>query len=314
MIRKGYFGNRAWHNAQGNHYAGSYVDKYLNETYKPIFPESIQTAMGTTKFYYTPGADDDTVTTLERSIFLLSGTEFGLSASGLNVEGSVIENLPPISILNSAALWTRSPNISKSTDAFLRWSDGTATSYTITGAAYYLPAFTLPNTFKKIYYYRNGQVEETSQPADIVPDDVLKKAFLPVGTIMWYASTMAPSGFLVCDGSLISRTNYASLFAVIGTAFGAGDGVTTFQLPDMRATFVRGAGTQNAYSATFGQKQEASSLQSARSSNGFLSVNNADKGVGVNTSNAYGSSTTTGNNSRMYVRPYNIALTPIIKY
>ena len=315
MIRKGYFGNRAWHNAQGNHYAGSYVDKYLNETYKPIFPESIQTAMGTTKFYYTPGADDDTVTTLERSIFLLSGTEFGLSASGLNVEGSVIENLPPISILNSAALWTRSPNISKSTDAFLRWSDGTATSYTITGAAYYLPAFTLPNTFKKIYYYRNGQVEETSQPADIVPDDVLKKAFLPVGTIMWYASTMAPSGFLVCDGSLISRTNYASLFAVIGTAFGAGDGVTTFQLPDMRATFVRGAGTQNAYSATFGQKQEATSFRQYSSAFAAYSyadtsqrvVDNNTPGIGVNSNN-------TRSGDKVSVRPYNIALTPIIKY
>lgn len=136
----------------------------------------------------------------------------------------------------------------------------------------------------------------------------------PPGTILWYAATTPPDGYLVCDGSLISRTEYAALFAVIGTAFGAGDGVTTFQLPDMRATFVRGAGTQNAYSATFGQKQEASSLQSARSSNGFLSVNNADKTVAVNTGNGYANATQTGNNSRMYVRPYNIALTPIIKY
>lgn len=136
----------------------------------------------------------------------------------------------------------------------------------------------------------------------------------PPGTILWYAATTPPDGYLVCDGSLISRTEYAALFAVIGTTFGAGDGSTTFALPNLQAAFIRGAGSQDGYSATFGQKQEASSLQSARSSNGFLSVNNADKGVGVNTSNAYGSSTTTGNNSRMYVRPYNIALTPVIKF
>lgn len=314
MIRKGYFGPRAWHNAQGNHYAMSYVDTYLNETYKSTFPESIQTAMGTTKFYYTPGADNNIITTLERAIFLLSGTEFGLSNPNLNVEGSVIENLPPISILNSAALWTRSPNISIGTDAFLRWSNGTANSYTITGAANYMPAFTLPNTFKKTYYYRNGQVEETSQPTDIVPDDVLKKAFLPVGTIMWYSAKTAPSGFLICDGSLISRTNYASLFAVIGTAFGSGDGVTTFKLPDMRATFVRGAGSLDGYSATFGQKQEATNMPSTRPSNGFLSMNNTDKTITGNVSGGFANATQTRNNENMYVRPYNIALTPIIKY
>ena len=132
---------------------------------------------------------------------------------------------------------------------------------------------------------------------------------------MWYASTMAPSGFLVCDGSLISRTNYASLFAVIGTAFGAGDGVTTFQLPDMRATFVRGAGTQNAYSATFGQKQEATSFRQYSSAFAAYSyadtsqrvVDNNTPGIGVNSNN-------TRSGDKVSVRPYNIALTPIIKY
>lgn len=137
---------------------------------------------------------------------------------------------------------------------------------------------------------------------------------VPVGSVFWLAAQTAPEGYLICDGSAVSRTEYADLFAAIGTTFGTGDGSTTFALPNLQAAFIRGAGSQDGYSATFGQKQEASSLQSARSSNGFLSVNNADKGVGVNTSNAYGSSTTTGNNSRMYVRPYNIALTPIIKY
>jgi hypothetical protein len=55
----------------------------------------------------------------------------------------------------------------------------------------------------------------------------------PVGTVIEFASTSAPSGYLVCDGSLVSRTTYSSLFGVIGTNFGGGDGGTTFQLPTL---------------------------------------------------------------------------------
>lgn len=54
------------------------------------------------------------------------------------------------------------------------------------------------------------------------------------------AQSTAPSGFLKCNGAAISRTTYAALFAVIGTMFGAGDGSTTFNLPDLRGEFVRG--------------------------------------------------------------------------
>lgn len=56
----------------------------------------------------------------------------------------------------------------------------------------------------------------------------------PTGGLIQYAGTTAPSGWLLCDGSAISRTTYASLFAVIGTAYGTGDGSTTFNLPDLR--------------------------------------------------------------------------------
>ena len=49
-----------------------------------------------------------------------------------------------------------------------------------------------------------------------------------------------PPGFLHCDGSAINRTTFAALFAVIGTMYGAGDGSTTFNLPDFRGMFLRG--------------------------------------------------------------------------
>ncbi|MEG6507191.1 phage tail protein [Nitratidesulfovibrio sp. 1201_IL3209] len=55
------------------------------------------------------------------------------------------------------------------------------------------------------------------------------------------AGSSAPDGSLVCDGSARSRTAYAALFAVVGTTYGAGDGSTTFNLPDLRGEFRRGA-------------------------------------------------------------------------
>jgi microcystin-dependent protein len=68
-------------------------------------------------------------------------------------------------------------------------------------------------------------------------------AGLPSGTIqMWAGNYNAiPSGWLGCYGQAVSRTTYASLFAALGTKFGAGDGSTTFNLPDLRAKFPRGA-------------------------------------------------------------------------
>lgn len=61
-----------------------------------------------------------------------------------------------------------------------------------------------------------------------------------VGEISAFAGSTIPQGFLFCDGSAVSRTTYANLFAVIGTSFGAGDGSTTFNLPDMRGRVIVG--------------------------------------------------------------------------
>ena len=61
-----------------------------------------------------------------------------------------------------------------------------------------------------------------------------------IGTIFFVADDAAPEGSLICDGRLLSRTTYADLFAKLGTVYGAGDGSTTFQLPDYRGEFLRG--------------------------------------------------------------------------
>jgi microcystin-dependent protein len=57
---------------------------------------------------------------------------------------------------------------------------------------------------------------------------------LPSGMIVDFAGASAPSGWLICDGSAVSRTTYSALFTAISTTYGAGDGSTTFNLPDFR--------------------------------------------------------------------------------
>jgi microcystin-dependent protein len=66
-----------------------------------------------------------------------------------------------------------------------------------------------------------------------------KNSGVAAGVVMYFAARTAPVGWLKANGELVSRTSYAALFAVIGTTFGAGDGSTTFALPDLRGEFVR---------------------------------------------------------------------------
>ena len=61
-----------------------------------------------------------------------------------------------------------------------------------------------------------------------------------IGKVEYIAHSTVPAGYLKANGAAISRTTYSDLFSVIGTTFGAGDGSTTFNLPDLRGTFIRG--------------------------------------------------------------------------
>lgn len=158
----------------------------------------------------------------------------------------------------------------------------------------------------------------------------------PVGTISWYTNTDPPPGYLICDGSLISRNLYSDLFAVIGTTFGSGDGSTTFALPDLRAAFIRGTGSANGYNGqAIGEKQEptyigvgsgtlynySESTLSWNAKNATeIKYKNADKTgqieytnenkVDVSTIGMYHKQRA----KSVAARPYNISLTPIIKY
>jgi microcystin-dependent protein len=72
---------------------------------------------------------------------------------------------------------------------------------------------------------------------------------LPAGALAMFAGAAAPAGWLLCDGAAVSRTTFADLFAAIGTTWGAGDGTTTFGLPDLRGRSAIGAGTGPSLSA-----------------------------------------------------------------
>jgi hypothetical protein len=75
----------------------------------------------------------------------------------------------------------------------------------------------------------------------------------PVGTYISGAWETAPSGYVMCDGSAISRTDYANLFACIGEKFGVGDGSTTFNVPDLRDKTIQGRNANQ----TIGESLEA---------------------------------------------------------
>lgn len=78
--------------------------------------------------------------------------------------------------------------------------------------------------------------------------------YVPTGGMMMWGTATAPTGYLLCNGAAVSRSTYSALFAVLGTAYGAGDGSTTFTLPDFRDRFPVGAGTTYSANSTGGSK------------------------------------------------------------
>ncbi len=90
--------------------------------------------------------------------------------------------------------------------------------------------------------YIDGVTSSVQAQIDAVAAAVAaaSSAATPAGTVIQVAQNSAPTGYLKANGAAVSRTTYADLFAAIGTTFGAGNGSTTFELPDLRGEFVRG--------------------------------------------------------------------------
>ena len=87
------------------------------------------------------------------------------------------------------------------------------------------------------YYYDGSSyqwVESTNVIANVEPNPI------PAGAMMAWASDVIPANWLLCDGTAVSRSTYASLFAIIGTQYGTGDGTTTFNLPNLKGRTIVG--------------------------------------------------------------------------
>ncbi len=127
-------------------------------------------------------------------------------------------------------------------------------------------------------------------------------AMTPVGGLVPYAGATAPNGWLICDGAQKSRVDYKALFDVIGVTWGAGDGSTTFNIPDLRGRTIIGAGTGSGLtartlgdltigaetvtltSAQSGLPAHAHDLRTSSGAGGTLTVTTAN-GTGTTTSN-----------------------------
>lgn len=150
------------------------------------------------------------------------------------------------------------------------------------------------------------------------------------GVVYYYAASTAPTGFLKANGATISRSTYADLFAVVGTTYGAGDGSTTFTIPDLRGEFLRGWDDARGVdtSRAFGSAQ-ADELESHQHIGGFSRASpfgyaSGRYGVDVTGAGSQHSSTSAGTYTQHYpktsleggteTRPRNIALLACIKY
>lgn len=162
-----------------------------------------------------------------------------------------------------------------------------------------------------------------------VPDKVAARANLdvfsrsetrqmaPAGQVAFFARNTAPTGWLKANGAAVSRTAYADLFAAIGTTFGAGDGFNTFNLPDLRAEFIRGLddGRGVDVGRTLGSSQsdmlKAHSHDSptTNGSSGSYEVGTGASGYDYGTQSAPVSST-----GGTETRPRNVAMLACIKF
>lgn len=95
---------------------------------------------------------------------------------------------------------------------------------------------------------------------------------IPAGTIVGYGAASAPTGWLLCDDSAVSRSTYARLFAVIGTGYGTGNGSTTFNVPDLRDKVPLGKGANNDTLGTTTGSAAASSVLASTSKTGVTTA------------------------------------------
>ena len=166
IVRKDCYDTRAFSD-YNNAFSGSSMDTWLNNTWLKLLDADIQAAISKTKFYYTPGNGNNTVTTLQRAVFLLSVTELGKSASYANTEGTALSSAVcsqlAIAYRNGSAVaqWTRTPNTGGTGGVCCLYTVGSL-GYSVYGhSSGSRPAFTLPSSLS---VSDDGSVSVNSAP------------------------------------------------------------------------------------------------------------------------------------------------------
>lgn len=162
-----------------------------------------------------------------------------------------------------------------------------------------------------------------SDVAVVTPKKLMASSYTPSGCVMAFAGTTAPTGWLECNGSAVSRTTYLALFSAIATTYGIGDGSSTFNLPDMRGEFLRG--WDHGRGVDYGRSSGSSQAEGVGSHGHTIKMGaDANTPVPANTANAVSTSLTaaaSGLTGSLQIadstvtenRPRNIAMMYIIK-
>ena len=161
-----------------------------------------------------------------------------------------------------------------------------------------------------------GAFMDADASQDMQPTTLRQVAAMttPAGAVVAFAMPTPPTGWLKCNGQQVSRTTYRALFLAIGTIFGAGDGVNTFNLPDLRGEFIRGWDEGRGVDAGrgFGSWQ-ADEFRSHNHTFDFRNVTNNSGGGALDDAGGGGAVYNTNYSGGSETRPRNVALQYFIK-
>jgi microcystin-dependent protein len=156
------------------------------------------------------------------------------SGNGISISSGTIANTAPNQTVNISAA-----GISSVTGTYPNYTINTPNH--IAGAGISVSGATITNSApdKTVTLTGTGATSITGVYPNYTVNSPIVSG-IPVGTILPFAGSTVPAGYLICDGAQINRITYANLFSVIGSSWGNGNGTTTFHVPDFRGRFMRG--------------------------------------------------------------------------
>jgi phage-related tail fiber protein len=173
---------------------------------------------------------------LEGGLWKIDGTAVTSSAAELNILDGVTATASELNILDGVTATTAELNILDGVTATA--SELNYLDITTLGVAQASKALTVAANGTITFSGSTGTSGQVLTSAGSSATPTWATA-IPAGAVMTFAMNTAPTGWLKANGAAVSRTTYAALFAAINTTFGAGDGSTTFNLPDLRGRFTR---------------------------------------------------------------------------